>query len=197
MGWGRLYFADGIAGKSAYNGDMQLPTPLHDFLWQAAFSPWEEWYSSSRLILADYVQEQMGDDARGEKIRQEKPDAKEAVRLVQEHTNLMAQHVMLWGRAECDPDKVAENIVETTRRNCRRRVLSLFPEVEFEVPGGYLVADETMRLEKIMVKAPDLIRPQPETGASPRAQYLRCLSDARVDRQIQQRITSSIKKMSR
>lgn len=102
---------------------MQLPTPLHSLLCQAAFSPWEEWYPSSRLILADYVQDVMGDDARGEKIRE--------LELREIYSTLLAGPSYWQVHPETDHFQLFLS-KEPAQKWLRRRVLALFPEVEFE-----------------------------------------------------------------
>lgn len=130
---------------------MNLPTPLHAMLWQCAREPTPDWCSVERFILADYLEE-TGDAERAGKIRELE---------IREYNDggvhfwyIHPDNGNEWHRGPMatflTPDRATVGL--------RRRVLAMFPEVEFEIPGGWLVdVPNNYRLVPAKVKAPDLM----------------------------------------
>lgn len=110
---------------------MNLPTPLHAMLWQCAREPTPDWCSVERFILADYLEE-TGDAERAGKIRELSiRTLVSGYQSYQSYWDVFPAEVSPGWSRESSTDAYSSK--ETAQRVLRRRVLALFPEVEFEV----------------------------------------------------------------
>lgn len=147
---------------------------LQRLLLETAFAPWDEWYSLTRLALADFCEEQgtAEGDRRGAAVRREMAgcEEREWMRRCSQHPmfqvalqRYLRERPLDFGEGtpsaalDLSRDKlqqISNDVHRQLQQECRQRVLDLFSHVIVPVMDG------------IAVRAPQLLRTDDLTWAA-------------------------------